>query len=288
MSPFRVDHAGDIIDSDKRSSVEGTDAPDLVLEHAVSTESETEQEDLVEAPIKTFSSCSNDHTMLTEVDSLTSSINSSPADEDTKQEPPTQLVKETSLPTKTKDDKKEVPSSTHSRNSRVSFSQIQIREYPIIVGDNPSVLTGTPITIDWDHVEQMEFHVDEYESGRAEPRTMVELRMPASARDALLKNQGFSLGERNAGKKVANITKNQRKRTSETMGLSKAAEKVETWTRATRNATWGRRKKQQERNYLQQFESDRSLTLDCTRSSVGSGKSFASLEKGSKESEYTI
>jgi hypothetical protein len=111
--------------------------------------------------------------------------------------------------------------------------------------------------------EEMEFQLDDYESARVQqPRTMVQLRMPASHRDSILKSQGFSLAERNQGKKMANITKSRRKRTSETMALSKAAEVVEIWKRATKNATWGRKQKQRERAYLQTLCSSSSGALN--------------------------
>jgi len=144
--------------------------------------------------------------------------------------------------------------STRTRTSRISFSQIQIREYPIIVGDNPSIMTGTPVTIDWEPVEEATFDFQDYEDTRAPPRSMVELRMPAKHRDAILKNQGFSLADRNRGRKMANLVKNRRKRTDETVHLAKVLETLEEWKRATKNATWGRRTKQKERQLLKPYK----------------------------------
>jgi len=144
--------------------------------------------------------------------------------------------------------------TTRTRTIRISFSQIQIREYPIIVGDNPSIMTGTPVTIDWEPVEEATFDFQDYEDTRAPPRSMVELRMPAKHRDAILKNQGFSLADRNRGRKMANLVKNRRKRTDETVHLAKVLETLEEWKRATKNATWGRRTKQKERQLLKPYK----------------------------------
>lgn len=145
--------------------------------------------------------------------------------------------------------------TTRTRTSRISFSHIQIREYPIIVGDNPSIMTGTPVTIDWEPVEEATFDFQDYEDTRAHPpRSMVELRMPAKHRDTILKNQGFSLADRNRGRKMANLVKNRRKRTDETVHLAKVLETLEEWKRATKNATWGRRTKQKERQLLKPYK----------------------------------
>lgn len=235
MSPFRVDYAGNVIDLSSKDDDEAV--MDVDESHSYASE------DLLLHT--TNKPCHQDQTIRTELESLSSS-NSSACGTESSSTPPIIIA-----PPSPSNNSPRLPKRN---SSQVSFSQIHIREYPIIVGDNPSVLTGTPVTIDWEFVEEMEFAVDEYEQGKpTAPRTMVELRMPASHRDAILKKQGFSLSERNHGKKMANIAKSRRRRTSETMALSKAAEQVELWTRATKNATWGRSRKQQERNYLQPF-----------------------------------
>jgi len=193
-----------------------------------------------------------DHTTRTEVESLSSSCGS----EESGRSHPSAVPKLGDPEDSSTREERSYPQATDSGSSRraVSFTKIQIREYPIIVGDNPSVLTGTPITIDWEPVEEMTFDFQDYEDTRADtPRSMLELRMPAKHREAILKNQGFSLADRNKGRKMANIVKNQRKRTDEKAGLANVAETMEEWKRATKNATWGRKQKQKERALLNSY-----------------------------------
>lgn len=132
----------------------------------------------------------------------------------------------------------------------VRFSTIQIKEYPIIVGDNPSVCRGVPITIDWTPLSEMQCSVDDYEEQRPKPRSTTELCMPSSRRADLLIRLGFSRQEVNKGTKAANIVRGRRRRTQETMKLSSGHETLERITRATLNATLRRGKKSKERVFL--------------------------------------
>ncbi|CAJ1930915.1 unnamed protein product [Cylindrotheca closterium] len=147
----------------------------------------------------------------------------------------------------------ETMGNSSEKKTAVSFSNIQIREYPIIVGDNPAIMTGTPITIDWEHVEEFDCSIDDYEQAKPKPRNMLELRLPARNRDEILKSQGFSLKDRQVGKKAANTTRRQRRRTSETMNLSIVQESIEKAKRAALNATIYRSRKQKEREFLKEF-----------------------------------
>eukprot|EP00980_Cylindrotheca_fusiformis_P017996 scaffold5745_cov79-Cylindrotheca_fusiformis.AAC.1 len=152
--------------------------------------------------------------------------------------------------------------------TRVRFSQITIREYPIIIGDNPSVMMGVPITIDWEVLEELIVSVDEYEASKPTPRTMVELRIPSNHRDAMLKQLGFSLADRNRGRKAANIAKYRRKRTSDTEQLASTVEAMERLKRATLNATLFRKRKNQERAFLQPYRQQSGTTTTTTKASA--------------------
>jgi hypothetical protein len=151
----------------------------------------------------------------------------------------------------------------------VTFSTIEVREYPIIPGDNPASLSGVPLTIDWIPVETASCNVDEYEANKPPPRQMFELRMPSSYRKDLLQTLGFPRSELVASVRTVNIFRNQRRRTVETMQFCKAEEALEKVKRAALNVTLWRSKKAQERKFLQKFAKqmhsfhDEPLLKDC-------------------------
>lgn len=45
----------------------------------------------------------------------------------------------------------------------VNFGRLEFREYPIIMGANPSVSEGVPVTIDWDHFGEYDVDIESYE-----------------------------------------------------------------------------------------------------------------------------
>jgi len=81
---------------------------------------------------------------------------------------------------------------TSTTKKRVGFSQITISVHGVLLGDNPSVSCGPPLSIDWECFETARFGVDEYE--RVQPptarRTRAELRIPASVRELWLRRSG--------------------------------------------------------------------------------------------------
>jgi len=103
-------------------------------------------------------------------------------------------------PTEKNDD-----SSSHSRKSclstsngtarqqqrvekKVAFLEIEIREFPVGLGDNPAVVSGPPITLEWEPQQRHVLNLDAYEGALGEDRRRgKELRMPSSVREELLK-----------------------------------------------------------------------------------------------------
>ena len=53
---------------------------------------------------------------------------------------------------------------------QLQFGSVNIREYEMILGDNPSVTYGPPVTLDWVPVAESTFPVDEYECQHYHPR----------------------------------------------------------------------------------------------------------------------
>jgi len=147
-------------------------------------------------------------------------------------------------------------SSIKSNKKRVHFGNLHVREYPIIVGDNPAVTLGVPMAIAWEHDGEVVCSVEEYEEMRPTPRSMIELKMPNSCRTEKLRNVGFSRKDIMEGTRLANIVRNRRKRTNETIKLSGAHELLERAVRATMNATVRRSNKQKERDMMSSFASD--------------------------------
>ena len=70
---------------------------------------------------------------------------------------------------------------------RVSFRNIEVFEHEYIMGDNPSVSGGAPLTISWQLQNSEEFHVDDYETTKLQHRRKQknELRLSVSDRAQL-------------------------------------------------------------------------------------------------------
>jgi hypothetical protein len=50
-----------------------------------------------------------------------------------------------------------------SEPKHVVFRTVLVREYPFILGDNPAVRSGAPLTIDWDYEAEETYDIDMYE-----------------------------------------------------------------------------------------------------------------------------
>jgi hypothetical protein len=75
--------------------------------------------------------------------------------------------------------------SGRSKNKAVSFGLIQVREYNCVVGDNPAVRVGPPVSIGWEFVQNKDVPVDVYEKTN-HPRKS-GLRMSNFTRKSLLR-----------------------------------------------------------------------------------------------------
>jgi hypothetical protein len=71
------------------------------------------------------------------------------------------------------------------RGNSVSFSKVEIREHPIILGCSPSTSHGPPIEIGWQSISSMCFSLDEYEEIRPDRRVKNQMIMPAPVREAV-------------------------------------------------------------------------------------------------------
>lgn len=132
----------------------------------------------------------------------------------------------------------------------VRFSTITIREYPITLGDNPSVSCGAPVTIAWKHEREIICAVSEYEDGRIR-RTKLEILLPASMRMDLIRESGASRAEIREMQREVTICRNRRRRTAvETKNHIQFQGALHSAWRATLNATIRQGKKKLERQYI--------------------------------------
>ena len=125
----------------------------------------------------------------------------------------------------------QLSASRRSTNSNVSFNKVSFREYPMVLGDNPSVSEGPPLTIGWDTQDEYEHNLDEYEEGRGERRETFQMVIPRKGREQLLKTAGHSRSEFASIIRQNTKIKNQRKATVRNLNMSKTEEKIEKVTR---------------------------------------------------------
>ena len=83
-----------------------------------------------------------------------------------------------------------------SRQKSVCFDTVEIREYPYILGDNPSVSAGPPLSIGWDPQDEFIVGFEEYEAGKpARPRDIYEMRFDETLRLLILQSSGYTIRE---------------------------------------------------------------------------------------------
>jgi hypothetical protein len=82
-----------------------------------------------------------------------------------------------------------------SRSSlSVAFSTIEIRSFPVVLGDNPACdNNGPPLSIDWEHISSQRVQLDRYEQWReyrGGPRSSNELKIGGFFRQKILTRSG--------------------------------------------------------------------------------------------------
>jgi len=88
-------------------------------------------------------------------------------------------------------------------SSNVSFQTVNVREYDRTLGDNPSCMSGPPISLDWSYSQTTAVCINEYETNRPAKRgNSYPLRMNKFNREKMLKsNLGYSEEEIENAKK---------------------------------------------------------------------------------------
>lgn len=106
-------------------------------------------------------------------------------------------------------------STIRTNTSMVDFSTLEIREYPITLGNNPGGVQGPPICLDWKHKEEKTVFVslEEYEKKRDPRRSENDLYIPECLRRWKLLEQGVSMRQMQKASKDADNVRKQRKKT---------------------------------------------------------------------------
>jgi hypothetical protein len=98
--------------------------------------------------------------------------------------------------------------SDELESKRVGFSTVEVRSHAMILGDNPSVSSGPPVTIDWKHQGVTECDLTQYEESKPMRRSKSEIALPAHLREAWLREQGYGSSElARASKEVKKVKK---------------------------------------------------------------------------------
>ena len=130
-----------------------------------------------------------------------------------------------------------------NKKKKVRFSTVEIRKYEIILGDNPAVSKGPPITIDWKPfartILRVDTHIKMNPRRRLKPKEMV---LPLFHRDLLLKNSGYSRNDLLEATKQCNIIKGQRSATVRKLQMAYVEEFSETMKKKVKK-TFFRKKK---------------------------------------------
>ena len=85
------------------------------------------------------------------------------------------------------------PSSSLSLGKKqLSFSQIEIIELPLTLGDSPSVRDGPPVSCCWDAQMRVKVNLDTFEQHRPKRRPRQSLLLSKQVRERILLKHGVS------------------------------------------------------------------------------------------------
>ena len=96
--------------------------------------------------------------------------------------------------------------NSNSEKKLVRFDSIRISSHAIILGDNPAVSKGPPVTIEWKSFESMRVSVDDYEVGKGTctddtalctgtTRRGFAMILPLDVREDMLRAAGYARSE---------------------------------------------------------------------------------------------
>jgi hypothetical protein len=138
-------------------------------------------------------------------------------------------------------------SNTHKRRRRrhVTFSTVQIRRYPMLLGDNPAVLSGPPVTLGWEYEVLPDMSVIDFETFRLRSRRLHSSHLILShyKRIEIIQRCGHTAKEIKAVEKEMSKIKRQRNMTVALSPLSPFQNLAESAGRKVRGLGKGMRRK---------------------------------------------
>lgn len=131
------------------------------------------------------------------------------------------------------------PSKTRSLGSmspRVSFGSIEVRDYPLELGDHPECSRGPPVTLSWQHLNSRTMEIEDYEASISSSKGR-RLRMTQYERTHMLKYvAGYEKEDLDKAEKEVQRVKHNRMRTNRRKRFQKFDEMLESAQRKLKNA----------------------------------------------------
>ena len=110
-----------------------------------------------------------------------------------------------------------VVESSFERKRKVQFGTVIINEHPIIIGCNPAVSSGVPMSIAWERVSQRIMSIQDYETIRAPYRVDDHSMLLKDSTDRfyIFQNLGYSYKEIRDAEKAADLIRKYRQESIE-------------------------------------------------------------------------
>mmetsp|Transcript_1742 Transcript_1742/g.2126 ORF Transcript_1742/g.2126 Transcript_1742/m.2126 type:complete len:222 (-) Transcript_1742:46-711(-) len=144
---------------------------------------------------------------------------------------------------------------------QVTFTTLEIREFPIILGDNPALSQGPPITIGWQFMRAHKLDLEKYEKHRPTRRTYAQMNIPMELRFDLLQRCGERTKDVMNRIKEVKAYKAKRLETSSRLYRSGSDERFEKLSRGFKNLFSDRKRK--EKKYLRKTQHLGQLPTSC-------------------------
>lgn len=136
----------------------------------------------------------------------------------------------------------------------VRFSHVQVREYPICMGDNPGAYRGVPISMGWDAIATKTLPVDDFELRATRRHQLQHFRIDPLERVLMLKRVGYSGREIKEGTATVDEVRVSRLQTIKALRFASLYENLERVKRGVLNQTLWKSQKKQEREYLRRYK----------------------------------